>query len=215
MSLILPRRDLVLRVVEASISGSQGHKSAKFKASGNSMTLGVSDIHASQRAMDNPAPGHSLSTQMQHVDLKKKYDMQAFKDPCVVFKRWRAMTLIHCELREQRFDEIFLLLGTSAFVTPIFKGQHTSSDTAQSTLKTLAAVAEVSYEFLVEQNRDYEFTHDQIAALKANIHVVPLQITALTTSLTGSFTSAGCSSSSSSTRHARQEKVKKRKLSTP
>jgi hypothetical protein len=43
--------------------------------------------------MDNPAPGHSLSTQMQHVDLKKKYDMQAFKDPCVVFKRWRAMTL--------------------------------------------------------------------------------------------------------------------------
>jgi hypothetical protein len=122
-------------------------------------------------------------------------------------------------LREQRFDEIFLLLGTSAFVTPIFKGQHASSDTAQSTLKTLAAVAEVSYEFLVEQNRDYEFTHDQIAALKANIHVVPLQITALTASLTGlreSFTSAGCSSSSSSsssTRHARQ--VKKRKLSTP
>ena len=83
-----------------------------------------------------------------------------------------------------------------------------------STLKTPAAVAEVSYEFLVEQNRDYEFTHDQIAALKANIHVVPLQITALTASLTGlreSFTSAGCSSSS--TRHARQ--VKKRKLSTP
>jgi hypothetical protein len=118
-------------------------------------------------------------------------------------------------LREQRFDEIFLLLGTSAFVTPIFKGQHASSDTAQSTLKTLAAVAEVSYEFLVEQNRDYEFTHDQIAALKANIHVVPLQITALTASLTGlreSFTSAGCSSSSS-TRHARQ--VKKMKLSTP
>ena len=117
-------------------------------------------------------------------------------------------------MREQRFDEIFLLLGTSAFVTPIFKGQHASSDTAQSTLKTLAAVAEVSYEFLVEQNRDYEFTHDQIAALKANIHVVPLQITALTASLTGlreSFTSAGCSSSS--TRHARQ--VKKRKLSTP
>ena len=91
-----------------------------------------------------------------------------------------------------------------------------SSDAAQSTLRTLAAVAEVSYEFLVEQNRDYEFTPDLIAALKANINIVPLQITALTTSLTESFTSAGgSSSSSSSTRQARQEKVKKRKSSTP
>jgi len=87
------------------------------------MTLGVSDIHAFQRAMDNPAPGHSLSTQMQHIDFKTKYNMQAFEDPCVVFERWRALTVnASRELRKQRFTDNFLLLGTNAFVTSIFKG---------------------------------------------------------------------------------------------
>ena len=96
--------------------------------------------------------------------------MQAFEDPCVVFERWRALTVnASRELRKQRFTDNFLLLGTNAFVTSIFKGRHASSDAAQSTLRTLAAVAEVSYEFLVEQNRDYEFTPDLIAALKANL----------------------------------------------
>jgi hypothetical protein len=87
------------------------------------MTLGVSDIHAFQRAMDNPAPGHSLSTQMQHIDFKTKYNMQAFEDPCVVFERWRALTVnASRELRKQRFTDNFLLLGTNAFVTSFFKG---------------------------------------------------------------------------------------------
>jgi len=87
------------------------------------MTLGVSDIHAFQRAMDNPAPGHSLSTQMQHIDFKTKYNMQAFEDPCVVFERWRALTVnASRELRKQRFTDNFLLLSTNAFVTSFFKG---------------------------------------------------------------------------------------------
>ena len=80
-------------MVEATISGSLGRSSIKFKASGNSSTLSARDNHALQCSMDNPAAGQSLPIQMAQMEFRKKYNMIAFDQPFTIFEQTRAMSV--------------------------------------------------------------------------------------------------------------------------
>jgi len=176
-----------------------------FIASGNSSTLSAGDNHAFQYSMDNPAAEKSLPIQMAQMEFRKKYYMIAFDQPFTIFEQTRAMSVNTPDgVRKERFMDIFMKMSTSAFVTSIFKGRLANSEPAtKSIMETLRLVGDIGCDYIVKETLNFEVSPEQVTILQRHLHLVPLSLTALSTSLSSSFTSAGVRNT---TRGARKEK---------
>ena len=94
-------------------------------------------------------------------------------------------------------------MSTSAFVTSIFKGRLANSEPAKSIMETLRLAGDIGYDYIVKETLNFEVSPEQVTILQRHLYLVPLSITALSTSLSSPFTSAGVRNT---TRGARKEK---------
>ena len=105
--------------------------------------------------------------------------MIAFDQHFTIFDHTRTMSVnTPDDVRKERFMDNFMnAMGTSAFVTSMFKGCLASSETAKSIMETLTLVADIGYDCIVKETRNLDLSPEQVMILQRHLNLVPLSIT--------------------------------------
>ena len=87
----------------------------------------------------------------------------------------------------------------------MFKGRLASSETAKSIMETQTLVADIGYDCIVKEALNLDLSPEKVTILQGHLNLVPLSITALSTSLSSLFTSADSSDTTLTTCPQRKE----------
>ena len=115
---------------------------------------------------------------MAQIKFRKKFNMIAFDQHFTIFEHTRTMSVNTPDVRKERFMDNFMnAMGTSAFVTSMFKGCLASSETAKSIMETQTLVADIGYDCIVKEALNLDLSPEKVTILQGHLNLVPLSIT--------------------------------------
>ena len=94
--------------------------------------------------------------------------MIAFDQHFTIFEHTRTMSVnTPDDVRKERFMDNFMnAMGTSAFVTSMFKGRLASSETAKSIMETQTLVADIGYDCIVKEALNLDLSPEKVTILQ-------------------------------------------------